>query len=622
MKLFYCFLLWFSFLQIAYTQCTQVSTLTFDTQEEVDAFIIDYPNCIDYTGSININGNTITNLSGLENLNSIGGFLYIRNNELVTLAGLANLTSIGGYLRIENNPVLANLNGLENLNTIDGYLKIKNNGVLANLNGLANLSNTGDYIEIHNSNLLADLTGLDNLTSVGGYLSVESNEGLMSLGGLGSLTSVNGNLNIKDNPALVGLNSLNNLTTLNGGLLIDNNDALINLVGLESLTAIGGNLFLWFNDALETLSGLNNITSIGTYFLSLQNDALTSLNDLNSLTTIGEYLVVESNDLLTDFSGLENLVSIGEYLSINANQALTSLEGLENLNSIGGNLEIGFNSNLSSCSITSICDYLVSSTSIVSISNNAPGCDSETEVTNLCGERGNLNFRCFYDLNENALKDNGEPYLPAAAVTIEPGAYTVYGNTQVGGIKYLDFGDYVISLNESDLPDWNLTTTLSSYNVSLNDTNNSDTVYYGLFPNANISDISTNCVNGLPRCNEFVKFEAVVANNGTNTANGTLWFNLDESVLESNFIDAPDTIVGADRFGWYFTDLFPQQVAKKQISLRLPGPPDFPVGDSLSFDVEANFSDETTAAALVNFEHKVEVPKHRKRRSLRCSHHR
>jgi len=55
----------------------------------------------------------LTNLDGLANLTSVGGFLNIGNNAALTnIEGLANLTSVGGYLTIENNTALTNCQGI------------------------------------------------------------------------------------------------------------------------------------------------------------------------------------------------------------------------------------------------------------------------------------------------------------------------------------------------------------------------------------------------------------------------------------------------------------------------------------------------------------------------------
>ena len=87
---------------------------------------------------------TLTNLSGLDNLTSIGGDLRINSNDgLTSLNGLSDsLTSIGGTLQIFNNDSLTSLSGLENLNSIEGWLQIIDNDALTSLSGLDSLDHT------------------------------------------------------------------------------------------------------------------------------------------------------------------------------------------------------------------------------------------------------------------------------------------------------------------------------------------------------------------------------------------------------------------------------------------------------------------------------------------------
>ena len=49
--------------------------ITFTTQEQIDNFQTDYPNCSIIEGDIEINGDDISNLNGLIVLKSIGGAL-------------------------------------------------------------------------------------------------------------------------------------------------------------------------------------------------------------------------------------------------------------------------------------------------------------------------------------------------------------------------------------------------------------------------------------------------------------------------------------------------------------------------------------------------------------------
>jgi hypothetical protein len=49
--------------------------ITFSTQEQINNFQINFPNCTEIEGGVQITGNDITNLDGLNVLNSIGEYL-------------------------------------------------------------------------------------------------------------------------------------------------------------------------------------------------------------------------------------------------------------------------------------------------------------------------------------------------------------------------------------------------------------------------------------------------------------------------------------------------------------------------------------------------------------------
>ena len=82
------------------------------------------------TGDLTIGGSSLTDLSGLECLNQVDGYVRIYNSySIETLAGLEALTSIGGYLRISGNTVLTTIANLQSLDYIgvSSNLDIYNN---------------------------------------------------------------------------------------------------------------------------------------------------------------------------------------------------------------------------------------------------------------------------------------------------------------------------------------------------------------------------------------------------------------------------------------------------------------------------------------------------------------
>jgi len=267
------------FLQLtAVSQPCLPEGITFTTQEEIDNFQINYPNCTEIEGDVEINGDYITNLNGLNVVTAIGGGLKIKNNNTLTsLSGLENLTSINDDLKILGNDALTSLTGLESLSYIGGILEIGifnwgGNPVLSSLTGLDNLTSIGGYLRISVNHALTSLTGLENVVSIGGYFEIRDNSALTSLSGLDNLTSIGGYLKIWDNNTLTSLTGLENVVSIGGYLEIRDNNALPSLSGLDNLTSIGGYLKIYGNANLLSLFGLGDIEAGSITDLYIQNN--------------------------------------------------------------------------------------------------------------------------------------------------------------------------------------------------------------------------------------------------------------------------------------------------------------------------------------------------------------
>jgi hypothetical protein len=186
--------------------------IIFTTQEEIDNFQTNNPNCTTIEGDVEITGDEITNLNGLNVLTAIEGGLYIGNNAVLTsLTGLDNVTSIGKTLRIYMNAALTSLSGLDNVTSIGGNLRITSNAALTGLTGLDNVTSIVENLRIYMNAALTSLSGLDNVTSIGDNLRISSNAALTDLTALNNVTSIGGELGISENDALTGLAGLDNI---------------------------------------------------------------------------------------------------------------------------------------------------------------------------------------------------------------------------------------------------------------------------------------------------------------------------------------------------------------------------------------------------------------------------
>lgn len=316
--------------------------IVFSSQADIDNFQTNYPGCTEIEGNVEIAGNDIINLDGLNVLTSVLGNLWIHDNDL-----------------------LSNLSGLDNIISVGGYLKIGWNLTMISLSGLNNISSIGDYLNIENNEGLVEISDLNNLNSIGGNLIIYTNATLTSIAGLSNLSSIGGNVSFPGNAALINLSGLEGITSIPGELLLQYNTSLTSLTGLDNVSSIGEGLWIGLNEQLENLAGLGN------------------------LTTIGDYITIWGNSLLTNFSGLENVTNLSGYIELFDNENLISLNGFNNIDAGSvSNLLIYDNPTLSTCEVKSICDYLISPNGTIEIHDNATGCNSQQEVEDACDDVG------------------------------------------------------------------------------------------------------------------------------------------------------------------------------------------------------------------------------------------
>jgi len=468
-------------------QTCPTEDITFTTQQQIDDFPTDYPGCTDMPFSITISGPDISNLSGLNQLVSVGGNLNIGYNpSLTSLSGLAALTTVGGgfdilgnplitslsglsalttigdYLTIYDNPFLVSLSGLNALTTVGGDLAIDSNTSLASLSALSALNSIGGYLTIYGNNSLVNLSGLDAITTVASC-DISNNNSLTSLSALSALTSIIGNLNISGNNLLVDLSGLGALTTIGGGLIITNNSSLTSLTGLDALTSIdyaniGDNsslvnlsglgalttvndISITNNASLTSLTGLGALASMGSHLYIAENNSLANLSGLDALTTVGGDLSIDSNGSLASLSALSALTSIGgSNIYINQNSLLTSLTGLDNLDLAPiSYMELRNNPLLSVCDLTNICTYLSDPANSADISNNATGCATRTEVEIACDPAvcpsGDLTFTTQQQVDNFSTNYPGCTVMPYSIAINGAGITNLNGLSQLAAIN-------------------------------------------------------------------------------------------------------------------------------------------------------------------------------------------
>ena len=176
------------------------------SQEEVDAFIQEYPTCTRINGSLSIQ-------QGMD------------TTPIVNLNGLSNITHIENGVVIQGTQ-LNNLEGLNQLSRIEGVFIINNNTNLLTLNGLDQLSYIGLDLSLSQNNVLNDISSLASITTIPRELTLFSNTALSSLNGLHNIERIEGSFVISDHPLLENLADLLALNFVGESIAIDNNETL------------------------------------------------------------------------------------------------------------------------------------------------------------------------------------------------------------------------------------------------------------------------------------------------------------------------------------------------------------------------------------------------------------
>jgi len=345
--------------------------VTFSTQGQVDSFPINYPGCSEMDSSLFLTGSAILRLDSLYALKKIGGRLEISKTGLTNLAGLNQLDSVKSAMTIANNPSLLSLAGLENLQFV---------GRFGESFGIDNYAESG--LTISNNLELNDLQGLQNLKMIEGCLNIFSNPSLVSIADLSSLSSIGkceyfggvgstyGSIHISSNSSLFTLTGLNGIYSVEADVSISDNSSLKSLTGLDNIQQIGGGLFINSNDSLTALGGLEKLDSLGGCLVIEYNNSLATLDAIERLKWIGVW-----------FSG--HPASLKK-LNIIGNPQLSSLSGLDSIEiPLGGRIWIFDCPLLATCGVYSICQYFQNG-GLAIISKNAPGCNSVAEIEAGC----------------------------------------------------------------------------------------------------------------------------------------------------------------------------------------------------------------------------------------------
>jgi len=291
------------------SQCPDVP-VEFTTQSHVDQFLTDYPNCTSLIG-LTISG-SVSDLIGMENISSVGYLLINNNNALTNLMGLNNLETIWGCFEIENNTALTSFEGLDKLAIVDENVVIHNNDSITNFHGLDSLVIIRSFLRITDNDALISLNGFENLGNLEyGFIEIHDNISLISLSGLSKITTIGGHLTIRGNESLTSLNGLESLTSLlyNGFAITDNN-ALVSLEALENIHSINGPIVISNNAMLTNLIGLENIGPENITYLEIHNNPQLSHCEVNSICNALKILLSSSITIHDNATGCDSQAEV------------------------------------------------------------------------------------------------------------------------------------------------------------------------------------------------------------------------------------------------------------------------------------------------------------------------
>lgn len=439
-------------------------------------------------------------------------------------------------------------------------------------------------------------------------------------------TEILGTVTISEKNAgeyIYNLDGLSQITKIHGSLIFDYVGA--DLKGLQNLEMIGADFEMEYC-GFNSFVGLGNLESIsGRFFLSRTN--VSNLNGLGGLKSVGGAFYCKEMVDLKNLTGVENLTSIGSlFLSggTPGHSGLITLDGLQNLKHVGGSIDvfsnpslesiaalqflnlteqnsIGISSNikLSECSYAFLCEFIEEGANVI-VSYNGLGCSTNEEILSACQEVSRIDHPIFFDTNQNGMLDSAEFFYPHARVSVAPNAMYSHSNLVNGGTAYLPYGTYEVAYDAAYSSNFDLTTAAGPQTVTLNGSNPSSYIEFGIYPNTAISLLDLNYYTPPTRCNDRINTNLILSNEGTTFAEGIYWFQNDDAIQDVGFDPTPDYNPEANLYGWDFSNLAPGHFIEQSIQLNIPGPDDFPIGDFFNFSFNADFEDVNGAHTVLS----------------------
>ncbi|MCG8331351.1 MAG: T9SS type A sorting domain-containing protein, partial [Chitinophagales bacterium] len=197
-----------------------------------------------------------------------------------------------------------------------------------------------------------------------------------------------------------------------------------------------------------------------------------------------------------------------------------------------------------------------------------------------------LSGTCFYDANENQIKDQSEVGLFNHVLNLEPEALLRFTNANGDFTLFVDNGTYLL---QPDTPEnWSITTDSTSYTIDISDNIFQD-LNFGFFPDTLVTAIQPFANSSATRCGFEVPFWINYENVGTTVATGYVAFALDTLTSLVSVSPQPDSIENNTLF-WSLNQFSPFSHDLIQLLIQMPGVEY--IGTSLSFQTIIYLEDE------------------------------
>lgn len=370
-----------------FAQCP-ANDLVLKTQADVDAFLINYPNCTELDVNILIAAvpssqasQRIENMTAFDHVERMNGTLSIDGPLQVTVGDLGYFYKLGPafpklkylhelYIQESFSP---NVYGL-----FDGFAELKEIDILELKACRVNsLPDNGEPIKINESFINDDSTNGSNLQSFGSIELTNTMDKVV----IESTDCPSGEFSILDDLNFVNVlhfKKNTGLTAVDQEIYVENELAIVGNSFLESIDGISVDdqlqvlnlsLNIWADpinlERLKTLRRINQYLGLyGTTDISFVNDIyfignldidgndeLINMDDFVALDSVGN-LSINYLSGMDDLSIFSDVTFFGKYLEVISN-SITSLNGLSFANENMTSIEIAYNENLNDLSALS-----------------------------------------------------------------------------------------------------------------------------------------------------------------------------------------------------------------------------------------------------------------------------